>query len=133
MTGANEWPHCGSLDVIEFRRMNRLPDLDGEPPVPRAYCLGCRAVWETLDPADMFDPDDPLSAFKRPCDNCAFRKGSPERADPVKWELLMQRLQLHDTPFVCHKDGPLSDKPDESHDGFPAGAGIDPVIVKFGA
>ncbi|WP_422074158.1 hypothetical protein [Tranquillimonas rosea] len=53
-----------------------------------------------------------------PCDDCAFRKGSPERADPYKWAEIMSIVE-RGQPFHCHKGLPYDphtgayDAPDE--------------------
>ena len=40
-----------------------------------------------------------------PCDDCAFRKGSPERSDPDKWAGLEELVKGGGT-FHCHKGLP---------------------------
>jgi hypothetical protein len=49
-----------------------------------------------------------------PCDNCAFRPGSPEQADTAKWKELIAKLRAGGT-FHCHKGVPIAP---ESEDGF---------------
>ena len=44
-------------------------------------CRDCRAVWEAFPPVYARDP-----VCAEPCDNCAFRPGSPEQADPERWK-----------------------------------------------
>lgn len=44
-----------------------------------------------------------------PCDDCAFRDGSPERAQFAQWEYMLGMFRLG-LPFFCHKGMPLNDK-----------------------
>ena len=37
------------------------------------------------------------------CDNCAFRPGSPERADPYRWFQIEEATIFCGQPFYCHK------------------------------
>lgn len=37
------------------------------------------------------------------CGNCAFRKGSPERADPYRWAELQELVENSRHEFHCHK------------------------------
>ena len=37
------------------------------------------------------------------CDNCAFRPGSPERADPYLWFQIEEATIIGGQPFYCHK------------------------------
>ena len=86
--------------------------------VRHAFCRGCRAMWEPINPAILCDPDDPDSGLTRPCDNCAFRKGSPERLDPQKWEKLMMDIHRGGAVFYCHKGVPMAvdnDPDDQTH------------------
>ena len=76
-------------------------------------------MWEPFSVADLSEPDDRFSAFKTPCDNCAFRPGSPEREDPDKWQHLQEQIHLGGAVFYCHKGVPVADPgEDESHDHF---------------
>lgn len=74
----------------------------------------CRALWEYFDPAAIWDPTDPVCSFKEPCNNCAFRKGSPEQEDRESWQKLLDQCALDGT-FYCHKGVPI--EPDAEH-GF---------------
>lgn len=38
---------------------------------------------------------------ERPCHDCAFRPGSPEREDPVQWEAILTQVDAG-APFHCH-------------------------------
>jgi prophage regulatory protein len=54
----------------------------GEPrPRPNRCpaCLSCSAIWEALPSLYV---EDPVCA--EPCDNCAFRPGSPEQRDTAE-------------------------------------------------
>ena len=90
-----------------------------------AFCMDpkCETTWEPFNPEDLAIPDDRFSVFVRPCDNCAFRPGSPERENPEKWELLQQRIHLGGAVFYCHKGVPVSDGDEESHDHFKTESG----------
>jgi hypothetical protein len=79
-----------------------------------ALCANCRTAWEPIDGAVVWDPSDPSASLSEPCDNCAFRPGSPEQADPAKWKDLIAQLRAGGT-FHCHKGVPLDPK---GEDGF---------------
>jgi len=49
-----------------------------------AICANCRTAWEPIDAALIWDRTDPCASFSEPCDNCAFRPGSPEQTDSAK-------------------------------------------------
>lgn len=93
---------CGARDM----RTTRLPDsgrLVGR-------CLACGRLQ------DVETRDWPEST---PCDDCAFRKGSPERANPYRWAEIMRTVETGQF-FHCHKGLPLDletgryDAPDPS-------------------
>jgi len=67
-----------------------------------AICADCRTTWEPIDKALIWDPSDPCASFSEPCDNCAFRPGSPEQADTAKWKDMIAQLRAGGT-FHCHK------------------------------
>lgn len=72
------------------------------------FCMECRAVWEGIPAGEFYRRDGELMAFRSPCDNCAFRKGSPESADRAGWRNLIE--QLRHGPggmFYCHKGVPF--------------------------
>ena len=71
-----------------------------------AVCANCKALWEPFKDDDIWDDDDHLCSFKEPCDNCAFRKGSPEQADRVEWAGIMESVKEHGG-FFCHKGVPI--------------------------
>jgi len=77
---------CGS------RRM--LTASDGA----HAICLDCERLQE---PETRDWPESTM------CDNCAFRKGSPERADPYRWAEIQETLDRGQF-FHCHKGLPVT-------------------------
>ena len=89
-------------------------------------CSGSKSVANPCTPRaapasrcgreDLIDQENALSIFRRPCDNCAWRKGSPERSDPDKWEHLQQQIHYCGATFYCHKGVPLSDEEGQTHD-----------------
>ncbi len=70
-----------------------------------AVCVNCRATWEPIDPSQIWDPSDMLCSFREPCDNRAFRSGSPEQRDPERWRELMAGLK-GGASFYCYKGVP---------------------------
>ena len=74
-----------------------------------AACPNCKTVWEPFEPDQIWDKSDPNCSFKQPCNNCAFRKGSPERNDPHRWAELEDAFESG-AAFYCHKGVPI--KPD---------------------
>jgi hypothetical protein len=77
-------------------------------------CGACRTVWEALPGDAPVDVDGCPQPFRKACDNCAFRRGSPERSDPEQWEGLTMALACQEKAFYCHKGVPLT----EARDGF---------------
>lgn len=69
-------------------------------------CLECMRVWERLPAEEPYLAYGEPFPFKVPCDNCAFRGGSQERADKVQWTELQQTLALGGE-FYCHKGVPF--------------------------
>lgn len=63
-----------------------------------AVCLECRRLQE---PETRNWPESKM------CDNCAFRVGSPERADPYRWAEITETLE-RGQPFYCHKGLPVT-------------------------
>lgn len=105
MKGADQCPKCASRRTADF-----------DAPSPTGFysrvirgCFNCQAIWEPFDPADTIDPDDRLSSFKEPCNNCAFRPGSPEQADTEEWKKTMASLKAGGG-FYCHKGVPIDVK-----------------------
>jgi len=76
---------CGSRNML----VTRPPDSD----ITHAACKDCKRLQE------IETRDWPLSEM---CDNCAFRKGSPERADPYRWAEVQETLETGNA-FHCHK------------------------------
>lgn len=107
MIGADQCPNCWSENIA----LLDMPD-SGDTV---AGCIECQTLWEPFDPAALCDPDDPHSAFKQMCDNCAFRPDSPERQDPEGWTALIESMGYRGIPFMCHKGLPLSSEEGQSH------------------
>lgn len=99
---------------------NLHPD-DDDPTVPDEAGFCCEGVamtgdlasctcWEPVYDIEQAEPKPPASTEDlrvqpRMCDDCAFRKGSPERASQYEEETLFH-LATTGTPFWCH-DGML--------------------------
>jgi hypothetical protein len=91
-------PNCKSIRIERATLpatglLHRKTDYD--------LCRGCGAVWEAY-PDDWCE--DVVGAD--PCDNCAFRPGSPEQADPAEWRKLVALLRSGQE-FRCHKGAPI--------------------------
>ena len=119
MIGADECPKCESGNVVEFRRLNRLPAKS--PDILRNFCMDCQIMWESFSPADLTDPTDPCSTFNAMCDNCAFRKDSPERKNAQEWDALMMRLHYNEASFFCHKGVPMEPERGKNAFAYPKG------------
>jgi len=91
-------PVCGSGRLLCILGL----DLD--------LCLDCKRCWERLRPEDPYTVDGEMMAFTTPCDNCAFRGGSPERADTESWQYLQNTL-ARGGAFYCHKGVPFKQDP----------------------
>lgn len=72
-----------------------------------ATCADCRAAWEPIDETLIWDRSDPCASLSEPCDNCAFRPGSPEQADTAKWKEMIASLRAG-ASFHCHKGVPIA-------------------------
>lgn len=108
MKGADQCPRCGSDSVAHITLVDSSHI---------AGCTKCQTLWEPFSPSDLSSPNNPNSIFKKPCENCAFRPGSPEREDPVKWQALWEELILtQGSAFFCHKGVPLSTEEGQSHE-----------------
>jgi len=70
------------------------------------FCMVCHRIWERLGANEAYTIDGEQMAFKRPCDNCAFRGNSPERQDAEAWKHL-QAMLAGGGEFYCHKGVPL--------------------------
>lgn len=125
MKGAARCPRCGS------RRTTTV-----EQPLTNFYartlrvCGNCATAWEPFDPAELMDKSERLSCFLHPCDNCAFRKNSPERQDAEKWELLQQKIALWEGAFYCHKGVPIAPGTENGFD-YPLGEKGRPTVRKL--
>ena len=72
-----------------------------------AICGPCGIAWEPIDETSIWDKTDPACSGSEPCDNCAFRPGSPEQKDTERWKTLIETLRAGGT-FYCHKGVPLA-------------------------
>jgi len=72
-----------------------------------ATCADCRTAWEPVDDSLVWDRSDPCASLSQPCDNCAFRPGSPEQADVPKWKEMIAALRAG-AAFHCHKGVPIA-------------------------
>jgi hypothetical protein len=103
-------PACGS------KRTHDMP-LDSIPFTLRTdahidcgwmMCLDCAAVWEPFPESYVRDP-----VCAELCNNCAFRPGSSEQQDKVKWKALIDSLHPDAEyghfrgQFFCHKGVPI--------------------------
>jgi hypothetical protein len=79
-----------------------------------ATCADCRTAWEPVDDSLVWDRSDPCASLSAPCDNCAFRPGSPEQADTAEWKKMIASLRAG-ASFHCHKGVPI--EPGSEH-GF---------------
>jgi len=114
--GVNACPRCGASGDRIYETAFEDWSKKGHEITLYMGCLDCCCVWEPFRVEDLATPADPCSIFKGPCDNCAFRPGSPERNDPVLWEKLQQDIYLRGGAFYCHKGLPLSSEPGQTHD-----------------
>lgn len=117
MKGADQCPKCGCSKWVQgWQEMPNNPFLASAlSKLPRhvRVCKNCVTMWEFFDEADLLDAGERYSSFKEPCENCAFRPGSPEQRDPEKWKELLTTLQVDPETyqakgiFFCHKGVPL--------------------------
>jgi len=91
-------PRCRSRRTLVSEApamgLSKIPTLIG-------VCAECETLWEAF-PADW--EHDACAA--EPCDNCAFRAGSPESEDKDGWRSLLVKLK-HGQEFKCHKGAPI--------------------------
>jgi hypothetical protein len=99
-------PACGSKQI---GHITPGPDQPKEiRNVEHGVCADCRAIWEAFPPLYVED-----GVCAEPCDNCAFRPGSPEQGDPEKWKALIATLKPDQSyghftgRFYCHKHVPI--------------------------
>jgi hypothetical protein len=102
LRGSNEQcPKCGS------RQVHYDPNMTAGGHGPGiAACANCKITWETFT-ADQLLDQIPYSSFVEPCNNCAFRKGSPEQSDPYTWMKIKEGVE-DGSPFYCHKGVPIA-------------------------
>lgn len=82
------------------------------------FCMECHRVWERLPAGEPYTQDGEQLAFKVPCDNCAFRGHSTERAKVDDWKILQDML-AGGGQFYCHKGVPFQVDPNRGrHEGF---------------
>lgn len=81
-------------------------------------CIDCRKAWERLPAGEVFTRDGEMMAFDKPCDNCAFRGGSPERSDPERWQALQESITYAGGVFFCHKGVPFELDPEGGDKDF---------------
>ncbi len=109
MKGADQCPRCASR---RWATIVAPSDFYGDE---LRACAYCKTLWEPIDIEQLLDPEnEPLGAFKDPCDNCAFRKGSPEQRDPERFETIRPK-DWNGPFFFCHKGVPIAP---ELPDGF---------------
>lgn len=103
-------PACGSLNAVRILKEAISPEVRKHLDCDIEICNDCRAVWEAFPAAGYVE--DPVCA--EPCDNCAFRPGSPEQRDPERWRELMDSLKAGTDAggcsggwFYCHKGTPI--------------------------
>lgn len=86
--------------VCEGEAFDTLCVCDGRGIVPEALAREMAEQGCTLRPL----PPLPVTAavMPAPCEDCAFRRGSPEREDPSAWAAL-QRSVADGKTFYCHQ------------------------------
>lgn len=113
MKGADQCPRCASR-----RWATVVAPSDFYADVLRA-CANCKTLWEPFEVEELLDPErEPLGAFKQPCNNCAFRKGSPEQKTD-----LLTKIRTGGGAFYCHKGVPI--EPESEHGFEYPGGGTD--------
>lgn len=92
-------PSCASRRTV----VEQAPALAlSHVPTLMGCCADCGTVWEAY-PSDW--KHDVCEA--EPCDNCAFRGGSPESGDRAEWRNMLTKLRAGGQEFRCHKGAPL--------------------------
>lgn len=94
-------PACGSSNVMNFRAMQ----IRGESAEPTGGCMDCMKAWPLIPAGEDYKRDGEVLAFREPCDDCAFRAGSPESKDKKAWKELLAKLKGGGS-FYCHKGVP---------------------------
>ncbi|MDH7973719.1 hypothetical protein QH494_16120 [Sphingomonas sp. AR_OL41] len=114
MKGADQCPRCASRKWGDVEQA-----VTGFYAVSLRVCGNCATAWEPIDPAAIFDADDPLASFSEPCGNCAFRPGSPEQANTAEWKKTIAALKAGGN-FYCHKGVPVTPGSEHGFD-YPEG------------
>lgn len=94
-------PKCNSGNIVRRQKHPQRPDgtfYDA--------CRDCMAIWESIPAGEQYKRDGEMMPFHEPCDNCAFRPGSPESQDKAEWRKLIEKLRSGGQ-FFCHKGVPL--------------------------
>ena len=125
MKGADQCPKCASRSWAEPRVESEFYAIDVR------VCRNCQTIWEPFDEADLpHGKAEPLGAFKHPCNNCAFRKGSPEQSDPEGFAELRSKLGWFGASFYCHK-GIAIDIHNDDGFAYPRDAEGKPIVRKL--
>ena len=105
----NKCPACGSRRIVDMAKADAAGVVAVYAGIDCDWqgCRDCKAVWEAFPAVYVRDP-----VCAEPCDNCAFRPGSPEQKDPESWKGLIAKLKptgdlLRDGQFYCHKGIPI--------------------------
>lgn len=115
MKGADQCPRCASRRWYTLRGVSNEFYADA-----LRRCANCKTLWEPFEIEQLLDPKlEPLGAFKDPCGNCAFRKGSPEQRDPALFEEIRPK-DWHGARFYCHKGVPVEPAMEHGFD-YPGG------------
>lgn len=85
---------CGSADLLIADRQ--------ATDTAYGYCNACGRLQEVEVRAEP---------CRQMCDNCAYRRNSPERADPWGWAEHLSRHVEDGQPFYCHKGLPVEFDP----------------------
>ena len=93
-------------------------------------CYNCKAAWEPF-PLEGYIEDEVCA---EPCDNCAFRPGSPEQEDKAEWKALIDTLRpdgdgWFQGRFYCHKEVPIDLSKGPSNFLYPQKPGPDGALV----
>jgi hypothetical protein len=103
MKGADQCPRCASRKWGDVQQ-----DLTDFYAVALRVCANCGTAWEPFEASELLDADMPAtSSFIHPCNNCAFRKGSPEQQDKEHFDDLRMKLAFGGR-FYCHKGVPVT-------------------------
>lgn len=95
-------PACGSSNIMNFPAMS----IKDETADPCGGCMDCMKAWPMIPAGEDYKRDGEMLAFKEPCDDCAFRAGSPESRDKKAWRSLLSQLKAGGQ-FYCHKGVPF--------------------------